>query len=200
MSLERDDSVDLNLARVVRLGGRDLYIAPLSLRDILAVADELPKVKDITAENVTGERLAPLGEIVWHGLRRAYPRLTRDEFFDLPVTLAELMAAFPVVMAQAGGRKPIARARWGLRAIRPNRLARPRCRPRDRTRLDSEPSPRPDRYSVPRRTAPRLARLATAPEACRGLSGPQAQRETLEEPPGAIGDVPKRHDPVKRDG
>ena len=106
MSLERDESIDLNLTRVVRLGGRDLYVAPLSLRDILAVADELPKVKDITAENVTGERLAPLGEIVWHGLRRAYPKLTREEFFDLPVTLTELMAAFPVVMQQAGGRKP----------------------------------------------------------------------------------------------
>lgn len=106
MSLERDESIDLNMARVVRLAGRDLYIAPLSLRDILAVADELPKVKDVTAENVTGERLAPLGEIVWHGLRRGYPKLTRDEFFDLPVTLAELIAAFPVVMQQAGGRKP----------------------------------------------------------------------------------------------
>jgi hypothetical protein len=106
VSLERDESIDLNMARVVRLAGRDLYVAPLSLRDILAVADELPKVKDVTAENVTGERLAPLGEIVWHGLRRGYPKLTRDEFFDLPVTLAELIAAFPVVMQQAGGRKP----------------------------------------------------------------------------------------------
>lgn len=106
MSLERDESIDLNMARVVRLAGRDLYVAPLSLRDILSVADELPKVKDVTAENVTGERLAPLGEIVWHGLRRAYPKLTRDEFFELPITLAELIAAFPVVMQQAGGRKP----------------------------------------------------------------------------------------------
>jgi hypothetical protein len=106
VSLERDESIDLNMARVVRLAGRDVYVAPLSLRDILAVADELPKVKDVTAENVTGERLAPLGEIVWHGLRRAYPKLTRDEFLDLPITLAELIAAFPVVMQQAGGRKP----------------------------------------------------------------------------------------------
>jgi len=106
VSLERDESIDLNMARLVRLAGRDLYVAPLSLRDILAVADELPKVKDVTTENVTGERLAPLGEIVWHGLRRAYPKLTRDEFFELPITLTELIAAFPVVMQQAGGQKP----------------------------------------------------------------------------------------------
>ena len=55
--------------------------------------------------NLSGERLAPLAEVLWHGLRRAHPRLTRDEFFDLPITIAELVAALPVVIEQAGGRK-----------------------------------------------------------------------------------------------
>jgi hypothetical protein len=105
VSLDCDDSVDLSTARVVRLGGHAFYVAPLSLRQILAIADYVPKLGGITAENMSGERLAPLAEVLWHGLRRAHPRLTRDEFFDLPIPIAELVAALPVVIEQAGGKK-----------------------------------------------------------------------------------------------
>ena len=105
MSLGLDDSIDLGTARVVRLAGRDFHIAPLSLRQILAIADYVPKLSGIGAETMSGERLAPLAEVLWHGLRRAHPKLTRDEFFDLPITIAELVAALPVVIEQAGGRK-----------------------------------------------------------------------------------------------
>jgi hypothetical protein len=105
VSLECDESIDLASARTVRLAGRDFYIAPLSLRQILAIADYVPKLSAIGVESLSGERLAPLAEVLWHGLRRAYPKLTRDEFFDLPITIAELVAALPVVIEQAGGRK-----------------------------------------------------------------------------------------------
>jgi hypothetical protein len=90
---------------LVRLGGHDFYIAPLSLRQVLAIADFVPKLSGLTAENLSGERLSPLAEVLWHGLRRAHPGLTRDEFFDLPVTIAELVAALPAVIEQAGGRR-----------------------------------------------------------------------------------------------
>ncbi len=103
--MERDPSIDVSAARAVRLGGCDFYIAPLSLRQILAIADYVPKLSGINAETMSGERLAPLAEVLWHGLRRAHPKLTRDEFFDLPITIAELVAALPVVIEQAGGRK-----------------------------------------------------------------------------------------------
>ena len=105
MSLERDESIDLAGARVVRLAGRDFYVAPLSLRQILAVADHVPKLSGITAETLSGERLTPLVEVLWHGLRRAHPKLSRDEFLDLPIPIGELVAALPVVIEQAGGRK-----------------------------------------------------------------------------------------------
>ena len=59
----------------------------------------------IGVDSLSGERLAPLAEVLWHGLRRAHPRLTRDEFLDLPITIAELVAALPVVIEQAGGRR-----------------------------------------------------------------------------------------------
>jgi hypothetical protein len=104
LSLERDESIDLAGARHVRLGGREFTVAPLSLRQILAIADFVPKLSALGPEHLSGERIAPLAEVLWHGLRRAHPRLTRDEFFDLPITIAELVAALPVVIEQAGGR------------------------------------------------------------------------------------------------
>lgn len=105
MSLDLDESLDLSSARVVRLAGRDFYVAPLALRQILAIADHVPRLSGITAENISGERLLPLAEVLWHGLRRAHPKLTRDEFFDLPIRLGEIVAALPVVIEQAGGTK-----------------------------------------------------------------------------------------------
>jgi hypothetical protein len=105
VSLEPDESVDLAAARTVRLAGRDFYVAPLSLRQILAIADHVPKLSGIGVDKLSGERLTPLAEVLWQGLRRANPRLSRDEFFDLPITITELVAALPVVIEQAGGRK-----------------------------------------------------------------------------------------------
>jgi hypothetical protein len=105
LSLDLDQSIDLASARVVRLAGRDFYVAPLSLRQIIAIADHVPKLSALSAENISGERILPLAEVLWHGLRRAHPNLTRDEFLDLPIPLGELLAALPVVIEQAGGRK-----------------------------------------------------------------------------------------------
>ena len=105
MSFERDENLDLSAARTVRLGCREWTIAPLSLQQILAIADYVPKLSGITPETLSGERLLPLAEVLWHGLRRAHPALTRDEFFDLPIPFGELVAALPVVIEQAGGRK-----------------------------------------------------------------------------------------------
>jgi hypothetical protein len=110
VSFDVDQSIDLATARPVRLAGRDFHIAPLSLRQILAIADYVPRLSGITAENTSGERLTPLAEVVWHGLRRVHPKLTREEFLDLPITIAELVGALPVVIEQAGGRKADASA------------------------------------------------------------------------------------------
>ena len=105
MSLDRNESIDLTTARTVRLGGHDFTVAPLSLRQILAIADYVPKLSALTADHMSGERLTPLAEVLWNGLRRAHPALGHDEFFDLPITVAEMIAALPVVIEQAGGKK-----------------------------------------------------------------------------------------------
>jgi hypothetical protein len=105
LSLDRDESIDLATCRPVRLAGHDLQVAPLSLRQILAIADYVPKLSGISMDNLSGERLTPLAEVLWQGLRRAHPKLTHDEFFDLPITIAEMVEALPVVIEQAGGAK-----------------------------------------------------------------------------------------------
>ena len=105
MSLDRDEKIDFSGSRQVRLGGHEFHVAPLSLRQILAIADHVPKLAAIAADNISAERLMPAAEVVWHGLRRAHPTLTRDEFLDLPITIAEMFAALPVIIEQAGGRK-----------------------------------------------------------------------------------------------
>ena len=95
----------------MRLAGRDFYIAPLSLRQILAIADYVPKLSGITADTMTGERLTPLAEVLWHGLRRAHPQLTRDEFLDLPITVAR--ACCRAAGGDRAGRRPEGGGRRG---------------------------------------------------------------------------------------
>lgn len=105
MSLDRDDSVDITAAQPIALGGREFLVAPLSLRQIIAIADHVPAVARLTVQDLAGDKIMPFAEIVFAGLRRVYPKLTRDEFFDLPMSVAELVEAVPVVIAQGGGGK-----------------------------------------------------------------------------------------------
>ena len=104
MGLEKDERLDLKDARKVTLGGVEFFVAPLSLRQILAIADQVPKVIGMSAANLNSDRIEPLADVVWNGLRRAYPKLTRDEFLDLPMTIGELLRACPVVIEQGGGK------------------------------------------------------------------------------------------------
>lgn len=43
-----------------------------------------------------------LQEIAYQAITRANPAITRDEFMELPITLPELVAAFPVIAEQTG--------------------------------------------------------------------------------------------------
>ena len=45
-------------------------------------------------------------DVVHAALTRAYPRLTREEFLDLPASTPELIAALAVVTRQTGFFKP----------------------------------------------------------------------------------------------
>ena len=103
MSIERDPNIDVSAARKVALGGHEFFVPPLSLRQILAIADYVPK---LTEAGNGSEQRAAMVDVVWQGLRRAHPGLTRDELLDLPIKLAELAEAANAVIAQSGGEKP----------------------------------------------------------------------------------------------
>lgn len=103
MTITLDPGFDKGRAKTVTLAGSSYYIAPLPLRQILALADLLPKLKNINPEKVTSEMFDPVIEIVQRALLRAYPGITKDDLLDLPITALELLAAVPVIVEQGGG-------------------------------------------------------------------------------------------------
>jgi hypothetical protein len=105
MPFDIDEKVDLTQARTVTLAGRELKVAPLPLRQVIAISDVVPNFAALNSGKVGAEAFDPLVEVVWRGLLRAYPQLTKDELLDLPITMADLVAAVSVVIEQAGGRK-----------------------------------------------------------------------------------------------
>jgi hypothetical protein len=104
MSLEIDPNLDKSQTKQIILAGKSYLVAPLPLRQVLALADLLPKLSGIKPENLRGEMFDPVVDMVARGLKKAYPSVTTDDLLDLPITIAELLAAIPIVIAQAGGR------------------------------------------------------------------------------------------------
>ena len=103
---EIDEGCDLTKAKEVTLAGTTFYVMPLPLRQVIAMANIMPKMAGITADSMSDERLNAIGEVVWRGLKKAHPHLSLEAFMDLPITLAELIQAVDVVIYQAGGKKP----------------------------------------------------------------------------------------------
>lgn len=105
MSIERDPNVDVAAAATIKLAGRDWYVPPLPLRQILAITDLLPKLQGISITSLGIEGSAPFREVIRRALLKAYPELTDDDLLDLPITISELTDAIPTVLVQAGGKK-----------------------------------------------------------------------------------------------
>jgi hypothetical protein len=108
MPLDLDPNVDLAEAKPITLGRRQYHVAPLPLRHVLAIVALLPKVNQNLAtltDGIDEPKLSPVVEIIRRALIKAYPAVTADDILDLPVTIDELIAAVPVVIAQSGGRR-----------------------------------------------------------------------------------------------
>lgn len=97
----------------VSLGGRLWPIPELAVRQLRVVRRpiiDLTEAIEATETQSTGQRVMALGaeqyqamiDVVYHGLTRAHPALTRDEFFDMAASDAELFLAFLVVRRQSG--------------------------------------------------------------------------------------------------
>lgn len=107
MPFDLDPNVNEGECEKVILAGKPYLVAPLSLRQVLAIRPLLGKAHAAImapADQWTEDDLLPAIQIIWRGLKRAYPALTLDEILDTPATVAEMIAALPVVLRQAGAK------------------------------------------------------------------------------------------------
>lgn len=107
-----DYPIDTDNAPTVALGGQIWRVPVLAARQNRIIDPLILSLLPLFARWQTdkAQALSQLGatqyeallEIAFHALRRARPELTRDQFLDLPVTLPELIAAFPIIARQTG--------------------------------------------------------------------------------------------------
>ncbi len=111
-----DPKMDFSRAAVVALGGREFFIPLLALRQARIVVPGLlklmPRLNAIQARIGAGDALGVslleqddvelMIEVVYSGLSRAYPDISRDEVLDLQAGFADLIAALAVIARQTG--------------------------------------------------------------------------------------------------
>lgn len=96
----------------VEWAGKKWPVPELAVRQLDLIWDDtLALTEALTCEQqdefgrklyaLTGEQMAKLRGVVYVGLTRAHPELTREEFDDVPATPAEMVVAFFVVRAQS---------------------------------------------------------------------------------------------------
>lgn len=108
MPLDLDPNIDLADAKPILLAGKSYHVAPLPLRQVLAIVALLPTVNaalTTAADGFDEEKCKPMLDVICRGLKRTYPGVTADDILDLPTTIGELMEAVTVVVAQGGGKK-----------------------------------------------------------------------------------------------
>jgi hypothetical protein len=105
MSLDLDANIDKARAKTITLAGQQFTVCPLPLRQVLAIADQVPKLRGISIDNVSAEKFEPAIAVLLAGLKKAHPGITQDDLLDLPISLVEIMHAVPVIVEQAGGQR-----------------------------------------------------------------------------------------------
>jgi hypothetical protein len=110
MPLDLDPNVDRGTAKVLALGGREFLVAPLPLRQVIALGGLLPAMRESIAAiqsnggALTLELFAPIVDVLVCAFKKAHPTITRDDLLDLPIHVDEMLLAVPAIVAQAGGK------------------------------------------------------------------------------------------------
>ena len=87
----------------VALAGRTWVMADLAPRQFRKVIPAVIGLAAVKApEDLDETGIDRLLDALYYALTRNYPDLTREEFLDLPIRLAELVAALPVLAKAAG--------------------------------------------------------------------------------------------------
>lgn len=82
--------------QIIRMGGLDIVVPSLNLRQIKLVA---PEIKKMEREKDDEKRLAAQVRIIHQGLRRNYPDITTEDVEDL-VDMGNLLRIMAAVMGQ----------------------------------------------------------------------------------------------------
>lgn len=113
-SLQPDQSLIAPGCPVVTLAGREWFVPTLAMRQSRVIVPALMRVMPALDEiqsnphALSEEHFESIIAAIHAALTRAYPTLTLDDFLDLPVSTAELIAAITVVTRQTGAFKPAA--------------------------------------------------------------------------------------------
>jgi len=83
------------------------HVIPALMRSMKVVAGMSPEKLKSGSLDVTEAQMDDLYDIVYWGLKRAHPTLTRDDFDDVDLPMMEMMKMIPVVaLASRGPTKP----------------------------------------------------------------------------------------------
>lgn len=127
MSLELNPRADLAGAKFITLAGKQYPVPPLSLRQIIGLGRQLPKVSELTKRSVTvgagivGEdKLSPENaaelstialdltevwiEVVRIGLSVAHPAVNTDDILSLRTSPKELSDAGEIIVGLGGAK------------------------------------------------------------------------------------------------
>lgn len=85
---------------VVRMGGRDYVVPPLTLAQLRKYEEDLRKVRDITPFSPLAE-VEPAIRVIHAAMTRNYPDLTQEALEDI-LDLGNVMPAFLAVCAMSG--------------------------------------------------------------------------------------------------
>jgi hypothetical protein len=87
----------------ITLAGRNWVMADLAPRQFRKVIPAVLGLAAVTRpEDFDEAGIDRLLDALYYGLTRNYPDLAREEFLDLPIKLAELVAALPALAKAAG--------------------------------------------------------------------------------------------------
>lgn len=111
-----DPNIDCTGAPIVVLGGRELFVPLLALRQARIVVPGLlklmPRLNAIQTRIGVGDPLAAtlldqddvdlMIDVVHGGLTRAYPEFSRDDLLDFQAGFTDLVAALGIIARQTG--------------------------------------------------------------------------------------------------
>ena len=96
------DNAELATAPRVTLGGRKWPIPLLAFRQNKHITPLVMSLNGISPSDYTDAEYDKIFNICYVALTRAHPDLTIEDFEDLPISVFETIAAFQVIIVQAG--------------------------------------------------------------------------------------------------